>query len=60
MLWMWLLKEADCAESLLQRGGLLQTLLASCLISRDIDPETLWVIYFHVAADLEPAWDCWC
>ena len=57
---MWLLKEADCAESLLQRGGLLQTLLASCLISRDIDPETLWVIYFHVAADLEPAWDCWC
>ena len=57
---MWLLKEADCVESLLQHGGLLQTLLASYFISRDIDPETLWIIYFRVAKDLEPAWDHRC
>lgn len=44
---MWLLKEAECVESLLQ------TLPASCLISQDIDPETLWIIYFLVVNDSE-------
>lgn len=50
---MWLLKEAECVESLLQ------TLLALCFISRDIDPETLWIIYFLVVNDSEPgsAWE---
>lgn len=50
---MWLLQEAECVECLLQ------TLLASCFISRDIDPETLWIIYFLVINDSEPdsAWE---
>lgn len=50
---MWLLKEAECVESLLQ------TLLASCFISQDIDPETLWIISFLVINDSElgSAWE---
>lgn len=39
---------------------MLQTLLASCFISRNINPETTWIFYSHVATDLEPAWDCRC
>lgn len=42
----------------MQHAGLPQTLRASPFISWDIDPETLWIIYFHVANDLEPGWDC--